>query len=69
MTFLGFSDVKMQSDSMFKKMGQKHAPDDSSTVSGTQEMEKACLASQLDGVTHAGLYFTGCFTMSCSARL
>jgi len=38
-------------------------------VLGTPEMEKACLDSLQDYVTHAGLYFVGCFTMSCSAQL
>jgi len=50
-------------------MGQEHTPDDSFTVTGTQEMEKAPLASQLDYLTHAGLHFMGCFTASCSAQL
>lgn len=45
----------MQNDSMLKKKGQKHTPDDSSTELGTSEMEKACLDSRQDYVTHVGL--------------
>lgn len=60
----------MQNDSTLKKnKGQKHTPDDSSTALATLEMEKACLDSRQDYVTRAGLYFTGCFTISCSAQL